>query len=121
MPAGVYQMEFGLALSAGMRDSLESNPLAAAVIAFVDGNPEPNGRVLPKSLYEELNRSVDRRTSYSAEWPRTKSRCQSSCGRSRRGSPGRGWKYGSTGRTRASSRSFVGQEVRHERPDAPDE
>ena len=67
VPVGVYQAHYSDALSQSMRDSLECIPLAAAVLTFMEGRNAWEGT--PRTLYEHLDQLVDRRTSYSRDWP----------------------------------------------------
>ena len=39
-PAGVFQMQYSSSLNEGMLESLQENPLAAAVMAFAEDLPE---------------------------------------------------------------------------------
>lgn len=69
VPAGVYQAQYSQALSAGMLESLEANPLAAAVIALIEEEVDGRWSGTPSELYERLDRAVGRRASYSRDWP----------------------------------------------------
>jgi len=67
VPNGVYQAQYSDALNEAMRDSLESVPVAAALLAFMEGKEEWTGTA--RALYVELEGLIDRRTSWSREWP----------------------------------------------------
>jgi hypothetical protein len=67
VPPGVYQLQYCDALNEAMRESLESVPLAVAVLAFMEGKDDWSGT--PRQLYVELDDRIDRRTSWSRDWP----------------------------------------------------
>ena len=64
---GVYQLQYGDALNEAMRESLESVPLAVAVLSFMEGKNKWSDT--PRALYLELEDRIDRRTSWSRDWP----------------------------------------------------
>lgn len=69
LPPGVFQAQYSAVLTAGMRESLEVHPLAAAVIALVAGEEDGKWHGTPRALYDALDRAVGRRTTYSRSWP----------------------------------------------------
>lgn len=69
IPAGIYQDEYSIALRQGQLDTMMDNPLAAAIIQFVD---ELDGTVwsgTPTELHDQLSRRVGLSTQRSREWP----------------------------------------------------
>jgi hypothetical protein len=68
VPAGVYQAQYSSALNAGMLESLESNPLATAIMDLVSGDKDW-WTGTPAELLEALDYRVNRRTLYSKDWP----------------------------------------------------
>jgi len=69
VPAGVYQAEYSHALKQSMLDSLLENPLAAAVIAFIEDHPETQWSGTPAELFQDLSYLVGGRSRFSTEWP----------------------------------------------------
>jgi hypothetical protein len=69
VPVGVYQMQYSDALKETMRDSLLENPLAAALMSFVDEKVDDFWTGTPTELLKELNFLVGKRTPYSRDWP----------------------------------------------------
>jgi hypothetical protein len=68
VPTGVYQAQYSAALNDGMLESLESNPLATAIMELVNGNKDW-WTGTPAELLEALDYTVNRRTLYSKDWP----------------------------------------------------
>lgn len=69
LPAGIYQGLYSHVLRQGQLDTLMDNPLAAAIIEFMD---EEGGDVwsgTPSQLLSALARRADRGTQFSREWP----------------------------------------------------
>ena len=65
-PPGFFQMQYSDALSEGMLDSLQENPLAAAVMAFAEDLPDGRWSGTPTELLQALNFPSGER---SADWP----------------------------------------------------
>jgi hypothetical protein len=65
-PPGVYQAQYSAALSEGMLDSLQENPLAAIIMSFADKIPDGRWTGTPKELLNALNFPSARK---SGDWP----------------------------------------------------
>lgn len=65
----VYEHEYSAVLHAGMRDSLEEQPLIAAVLSLMDAAPSGEWSDTPTELLTALSSHVARRVQYSADWP----------------------------------------------------
>ena len=72
-PTGVYQTQYSAVLNETMLDSLQENPLAAAVMSFVDDNAAAVWSGTPTKLLQELSVFVGSRSQYSRDWPQTAS------------------------------------------------
>jgi hypothetical protein len=72
-PPGVYEDQYARVLTAGMRDALLENPLAAAVMGLLEGRKDHAWSGTPAELLEVLECHVSRRMTYSPAWPRTPS------------------------------------------------
>lgn len=70
IPGDPYQSAYSEALKQGMRDSLEENPLAAAVLELIDEAPKGQWSGTPSELLDALNQGARGRTPYLPEWPR---------------------------------------------------
>lgn len=69
IPAGIYQRLYSETLQQGQLDTLMDNPLAAAIIEFMD---EFKGEVwsdTPSELLMELTSRISRGTQFSRDWP----------------------------------------------------
>ena len=73
VPTGVYQAQYSSVLNETMLDSLQENPLAAAVMSFVDDNVAAVWSGTPTKLLQELCVFVGSRSQYSRDWPQTAS------------------------------------------------
>jgi hypothetical protein len=73
VPTGVYQAQYSAVLNETMLDSLQENPLAAAVMSFVDDNVAAVWSGTPTKLLQELSSFVGSRSQYSRDWPQTAS------------------------------------------------
>ena len=69
IPGDPYQTQYSEVLKSGMLDSLLEDPLAAAVLALVDGEPGSRWSGTPAELLRTLDASVTSRTHYSRDWP----------------------------------------------------
>jgi hypothetical protein len=69
VPTGVYQAQYSNALNQTMLDSLMENPLAAAMMSFVDDNVDDYWTGTPTDLLQELNFVTGRKSRYSQDWP----------------------------------------------------
>lgn len=69
VPSGVYQGLYSEALSQGQLDTLMDNPLAAAIIEFMDDVKGDVWSDTPSELLIALRRKIDRGTEFSREWP----------------------------------------------------
>jgi hypothetical protein len=70
IPGDPFQTAYGDALKQGMRDSLEENPLAAAILELIDEAPKGHWSGTPSELLDALNQGARGRTPYLPEWPR---------------------------------------------------
>lgn len=69
VPAGVYQGLYSDTLQQGQLDTLMDNPLAAAIIAFIDAHADESWSGTPANLLTKLNQVVCFGTQRSREWP----------------------------------------------------
>ena len=69
VPAGIYQAEYSDVLNRSMLESLQENPLAAAMLSFVADEVEDSWTDTPSELLYKLNCYVGHRAQYSQEWP----------------------------------------------------
>lgn len=69
VPEGTYQSMYSKAIQRGMLETLEENPLAVAVMELVDGDRRDWWTGTPAELLKALSSAVDRRTTFSREWP----------------------------------------------------
>ena len=69
VPAGVYQGLYSDTLQQGQLDTLMDNPLAAAIIAFIDARADESWSGTPAHLLTKLNEAVSFGTQRSREWP----------------------------------------------------
>lgn len=67
--AGIYQGLYSHTLKQGQLDTLMDNPLAAAIIEFMDQYKHAIWSETPSELLAELNRRVGRGTQLSRDWP----------------------------------------------------
>lgn len=70
IPGDPYQTAYSEALKQGMRDSLEENALAAAILELIDEAPKGRWSGTPSELLDVLNQGARGRTPYLPEWPR---------------------------------------------------
>lgn len=69
LPESVYEHAYREVLHAGMRDSLEEQPLIAAVVSLMDGAASGGWSDTPTETLIALSSHVSRRVQYSADWP----------------------------------------------------
>lgn len=69
IPAGIYQELYSEVLQQGQLDTLMDNPLAAAIITFMDEFKGDVWSDTPSELLTALNSRVCRGTLFSREWP----------------------------------------------------
>ena len=69
VPVGVYQGLYSDTLQQGQLDALMDNPLAAAIIAFIDAHADESWSGTPAHLLTKLNEAVSFGTQRSREWP----------------------------------------------------
>jgi len=69
VPEGTYQIAYGASMGEVLMDGLLEDPVAAAIIDFIERQPGNHWRGTPADLLMELNEVVGYRASYSREWP----------------------------------------------------
>lgn len=69
IPPGIYQGLYSETLQQGQLDTLMDNPLAAAIIEFMDKNKGAVWSDSPSEFLRELDSRVDRGTKLSNDWP----------------------------------------------------
>lgn len=69
VPVGVYQAQYSHVLRQGQLDTLMDNPLAAAIIDFMDESTSGVWSDTPSELLLKLSRRVSRGTQLSRDWP----------------------------------------------------
>jgi hypothetical protein len=69
MPEETYQSAYSASMGDILMDGLLEDAVAAAVIDFIERQPEHTWRGTPAELLKELNEVVGYRASYSREWP----------------------------------------------------
>jgi len=70
-PETFYQSAYSSSMGDTLLDGLLDDPVAAAVIDFINRQPESKWRGTPAELLKELDALVGQRASYSRDWPDT--------------------------------------------------
>lgn len=69
IPAGIFQGLYSETLQQGQLDTLMDNPLAAAIITFMDKFEGEIWSKTPSDLLTELNAHISHGTRFSRDWP----------------------------------------------------
>lgn len=69
IPAGIYQGQYSEVLKQGQLDTLMDNPVAAAIIHFMDEIKGDGWSGTPSDLLSALNHCASRGTQFSHDWP----------------------------------------------------
>jgi hypothetical protein len=71
IPIPAYQVAFRRLQQQGLRDSLEEQPLVAAILSLLDEVPTGRWSETPSDLLLSLNMRTSRRAQYTPEWPQS--------------------------------------------------